>query len=99
MSATNDLTKAAIDFLTLKGCFVWRQNNLAVKGRTFRGKKGVPDIVGVMRNGSFIGVEIKTGKDVLSKEQMEFFREVAQDRGGYYIAIGTIDELLEWWGK
>jgi hypothetical protein len=71
MSA-NKLTQWAIDVLSADGSQVWRHNNLAVKGRKFTGRKGVPDIIGFNKDGISIYCEVKSGKDKLSEDQSEF---------------------------
>ncbi len=38
--SASDLTKMMMDYLKDNGCEVWRNNNLAVRGRAFIGKKG-----------------------------------------------------------
>lgn len=80
MSNTNKVTQWAIDCLNAEGHTVWRNNNLAVKGRKFIGRKGVPDIVGYDKNGLAVYCEVKTGKDKLSEEQIEFLTH-ASGRG------------------
>jgi len=68
----NKLTQWAIDVLSADGSQVWRHNNLAVKGRKFTGRKGVPDIIGFNKDGISIYCEVKSGKDKLSEDQSEF---------------------------
>lgn len=40
------IRESALKELSYKGYEVWRQNNIAVKGRKFIGRKGVSDIMG-----------------------------------------------------
>ena len=69
----SELTKMMIDYLTSKGLEVWRNNNLAVKGRAFIGRKGVPDIIGYDRkHGQFVACEIKKLGDRISPDQFSF---------------------------
>ena len=95
---TNELTKAVIKYLNAAGHFVWRQNNIGVwdaEKKIYRSgitKKGVADIIGVSRTGKALAIEIKTGKDKLSIEQIEF-GEQWQKRGGYYIEIKELNEV------
>lgn len=78
----SDLTKMMIDYLDSLGYEVWRNNNLAVKGRSFIGKKGVPDIIGYHKNyGQFIACEIKAIGDRLSVHQMEFLTSLGMSNG------------------
>jgi len=90
VSQTNDATRRIIDFLTFSsGAFVWRHNVLPIPvvggGLRPGGKKGVPDIIGILsNNGRFIGVEIKKGKDRLRPEQ-EGFHLTARKLGAVII--------------
>jgi hypothetical protein len=92
VTTANDLTAVALGALTKAGCFVWRQNNVNVRGRTFRGLKGVPDIIGVAPDGRFIGVEIKAEGDRISQPQMDFASAVVA-RGGRCFVLKDVDCL------
>lgn len=102
MTTTNELTKACIDYLTLKGYKVWRNNNGAVYDPTnkcFRKNKnkllGVPDIIGFnKKTGIFIGVEIKVGKDKLSPEQILFIEE-ANKSNCICLVVKEIEDLTK----
>lgn len=92
---SNELTAAVIKFLNYNGFKVWRQNNLAAQGRTFKGLRGVPDVIGFKKvTGRFIGVEIKTGKDKLSLEQINFAIETL-DASGYWFECRDINSFIE----
>lgn len=87
------LTKAyirasAITELTWRGHTVWIQNNLAVKGRKFIGRRGVADIIGFTKypECKFVACEIKTVNDRLSKDQIEFMADVKSSGGIALIA-------------
>ena len=80
--SASDLTKMMMDYLKDNGCEVWRNNNLAVKGRSFIGKKGLPDIIGYHKNyGQFIACEIKAIADRLSISQIEFLTHLGMCGG------------------
>ena len=69
----SELTEYALNQLTMMGCIVWRQNNLAVRGRKFIGMKGMPDIIGFHRvGGKAVWCEVKTINDKLSEFQTDF---------------------------
>lgn len=102
--ATRELTKAqiratAIKMLTWNQCTVWVQNNLAVRGRKFIGKRGQADLMGYRnRDGVIVACEIKTLNDRLSDDQILFLNEVKKAGGLAYIACqeGNRVELKEW---
>lgn len=73
-----EITKSALIELQYRGFEAWRQNNLAVRGREFIGRKGIGDISGYQRNpatGIRLEVEIKTISDKLSDDQIKFLGE------------------------
>jgi hypothetical protein len=59
------------------------------------GLKGSADIIGMTSNGTFVAVEIKTGKAVQNKHQLAFEKAVKK-RFGIYQIIRTYEELKEW---
>jgi hypothetical protein len=83
----SELTKWAITILEIKGNVVWRNNNLAVKGRKFIGRKGVPDIIGWDgKIGRAIWCEVKTARDRLSEHQINFLNDASKAGCFCYIA-------------
>lgn len=94
-----EITKSALAELTLRGANCWMQNNLAVPGRKFIGRKGLPDIIGfVINTGLFVVVEVKTIGDTFKDDQIVFMNEVKQAGG---IALWATQEfnqvvLKEW---
>ncbi len=92
----SELTKMMLDYLDRTGFEVWRNNNLAVKGRAFIGKPGVPDIIGYHKNyGTFIGCEIKALGDRLSVAQMEFLSKLGCSQGHSMVCSQVSDETIK----
>lgn len=99
-----ELTKAEIRASALKelewrGVDAWRQNNIALRRRTFIGRYGVSDIMGFCKKtGRIVAVEVKTLGDRLSDEQIKFLNDVKNAGGLAYLAVdaGGRVELREW---
>jgi hypothetical protein len=98
-----ELTKAAIRAsalkeLTWRGYDVWINNNLAVPGRKFIGRRGVPDIIGITKDARWVVCEVKTLNDRLSPDQITFLNDIKKAGGEAYIAhqVGGQVELKEW---
>lgn len=99
-----DLTKStiresAIKELTWRGHDVWIQNNIAVRKRKFIGRLGVPDIIGITKEGRWVACEVKTVGDRLSDDQIKFLNEVKKAGGLSYLACQSATgqvELKEW---
>ena len=53
---------------------------------------GVPDIVGILPGGRFLGIEVKTAKGKLSDKQA-YFKEMIEKNGGLYILARSIEDV------
>jgi hypothetical protein len=94
LSASN-LTKMMLEYLKDNGNEVWRNNNLAVRGRAFIGRKGVPDIIGYSKKyGHFVCCEIKAIADRLSADQMVFLEELSMAGGTAMLCQQIRDETI-----
>lgn len=76
---------------------VWANNTGTAKSFTgdrviSYGLKGSADNIGIARNGKFIAVEIKIGKDVLKPEQI-IFRDIIIKNNGYHFVIRSEDDI------
>ena len=101
---SNALNAAAIAYLKLKGCDVWRNNT--AKGFFRRpsgaeqwmefGRAGLSDVLGMTPTGHIMAVETKTPRDTLKPDQREFLADVTV-RGGFACAIRDIGELERAW--
>jgi hypothetical protein len=68
-----EIREKALIMLDNRNCECWKNNNLAVKGRKFIGRRGVPDVIGFNRaTGVYVGCEVKTVTDRLSNDQKIF---------------------------
>ena len=94
--SASDLTKMMMDYLKDNGNEVWRNNNLAVKGRAFIGRKGVPDIIGYdKKHGQFVACEIKKLGDRISPEQFTFLTQLGLAGGASMLCSQTSDETIK----
>lgn len=94
-----EIRESALKQLQYHGCSVWPQNNLAVRGRRFIGKRGLPDIIGYTKDGKFLAAEVKTVNDFLTEEQKEFLSSL--NKSGGIGVVAKQDEngkvILEVW--
>jgi len=94
-----EVLNSCLQWLAVNGYFCWRNNVGAYKindgkGRFIRyGAKGSPDIIGMTKQGQFLGVECKAGKNDQSIEQMDFEASI-KDNGGIYILAYSVDDLI-----
>lgn len=96
----NQITRNIIRAVNMQpGCVAYRVNNVGVwdeakqvyrKGNT---EKGLPDIV-VIHGGRFIAVEVKAGRDKLSREQLMRKFEIER-AGGIYFEARSTDAFLK----
>ena len=91
-----EVLKACLEYLKLRGHFVWRQNTgqATTSGRRIRfGIPGCADIIGITRySGKFLAVECKSLTGRQSIEQIAFERE-CKSSGGIYILARSIEDL------
>ena len=89
---------AICDYLAYKHYFFWRQNTGAVWDKDrFRSmpkysKNGVPDII-LIKDGQFIGLEVKQPKGKQSENQIIFEKECKQNGGKYHV-VTSIDDIV-----
>ena len=88
----NGLTKCIIAYINLcKGCYAYRVNNTGVydpatgKFRTSNTVSGIADISACVK-GQFVQIEVKHGRDKMSKGQVKFRGNVQEAMGIYIIA-------------
>jgi hypothetical protein len=88
---TNEITKQALKELNLRNVEAWRQNNIRVPGRTFTGRKGVPDVLGFNRStGILCMCEVKNKGDKLSQDQIDLLD--LGFKAGCITLIATVDK-------
>src|SRR5690606_35669338 len=89
---------AICDYLAFQKHFFWRQNVIPAMNAngTMRRlpkyvKTGVPDII-VVKDGFFIGLEVKRKGGVQSANQKEFEKGIKEAGGEYYV-VRSIDDV------
>jgi len=86
------LTDQCIHHLKILGGCGWRiqsQGQFDTKqGRWRPGgqKRGLPDVIGILPDGRFIGIEVKVGRDRVSEYQELRRSEIISSNGHYLIA-------------
>lgn len=99
-----DILNDVCQWLKLNNFFFWRSNNIPVFGMNNGGKmtfrsmpkhsmKGVPDII-VIREGMFIGVEVKRPKAKLRPDQ-HIFKALCEVNGGQYHVVYSMEDIKE----
>lgn len=105
MTTTNNVTDAIIHYLRAIGGIAWRNNVGGFageytdrQGNTRRrfvsfGEKGQGDVLALMRDGTFVSVEVKTGRDKLRPEQVAWMDDV-NARGGVAFVANSVDDVI-----
>lgn len=89
----SDIRDCCLEYLKKRGYFVWRDRQAVGKSRhLFVENKGCPDILGMTKEGRFMGIEIKKKKGVLSIEQHNFLEKIKAN-GGIAIVATELDDL------
>lgn len=89
---------AICDYLSYKGYMFWRQNTNPIFDKDhFRSMpkysmNGVPDII-LIKDGKFIGLEVKQPKGKQSENQVIFMHKVRKVGGEYHL-VTSIDDII-----
>lgn len=98
------LVRLCTNYLIIKGHFVWRNNSGVTKNqytnkfgqtseRMWRaGVRGGSDIIGISKDGMFIAIECKVGKNKPTEMQKEFLQEIT-NRGGIAAVVYSLEDL------
>ena len=100
MGAPENLVKNSIlEYLRIKSIYAWSNNSGAVKvgvgpaSRYVRyGKKGSSDILGILDDGRFLAIEVKTAKGRATPDQVEFLADINK-RGGLGFIARSVDDV------
>lgn len=95
-----DIQKSILQYLDAIGVFAWRNNtgggfNTNPNGKKYFIKfstKGAPDILGCLKGGAFLAIEVKRPGGVATKNQLEFLATVSRLGGLAFIAT-SVDEV------
>lgn len=83
-----DITKQIRSILKTFGIFHWKV------WQGMGSTPGVPDIVGVLKDGRFLGIEVKTENGVLSDHQSRFIQSI-NDAGGIAFVARSVDDVIQ----
>lgn len=91
-----ELQHEILQYLKLRNIFCWRNNaGLVIKGRVIHmSPAGSPDIIGVMPDGRFLGIEVKLPRKDLSDKQAELFAKLRDNKAYCFVAHSTTE--VEW---
>lgn len=86
-----------VEYLEAKGCMVWKDKQVVTKPRkgTMHKSSGVPDICGILRDGTFLGIEVKTPKGKASDIQKEFISK-ANKRYAICFVARSVDDVIKY---
>lgn len=85
-----DIQGLILEYLWYNKIFAWR-NNIGGRYNMKFGKKGSGDILGVLPEGKFLSIEVKTKTGKVSKEQKEFIKRVKEEGGIAFVARSLDD--------
>lgn len=89
------ILKECLELLALTGIFAWRNNTGGTKiGKHFVtfGHPGSSDIISILPNGLFLGIEVKDKDGTQSPVQQVFQRKV-EENNGIYLLVRSKEEL------
>ncbi len=90
-----------LNFLKKAGVYCWRdRQDRRGKPNFGRGyiKNGTPDIIGILSDGTFLGIEVKKPGGKVRKEQEEFLI-TALSKGAVSMIVDNEDDVIEFFAK
>ena len=99
MALEKEIQLAICDYLAYKHYFFWRQNTTPIYDKDrFRAmpkysKNGLPDIF-LIKDGKFIGLEVKQPKGKQSENQV-IFEQDCKKVGGQYYVVTSLDDVVK----
>lgn len=102
----SQITKAILEYLAYKDIFAWKVNSgmfffkdiKTGKTRMFKaGLKGMSDIIGIIKGGIFLAIEVKVPKGKLTPDQKSFLDKIKQCGGISFVAhnIEEVEQKLK----
>lgn len=95
-----DIQKKILIWLGLKGIFAWTNKTQGTFDpirkvfRTSNQLKGVPDILGVLPDGRFLGIEVKRKGGIVSPEQSAFIGKASRLGALCFVAY-SVDDVIQ----
>ena len=97
-----ELVKVIIDYLLLKGCYVWINDTVGIYDKergVWRRRRhnsykplGISDVIGLTKEGRFVAIEVKTPEGHSPTEtQKAFLKRVEENQGIAFIARSLED--------
>ena len=100
-----DIQNSILEYLWMAGVYCWRNDSVGFfdpKRKTFLKRKsrfsvnGVSDILGVLSDGRFLAIEVKTPKTKkrVSKDQKSFLEAINRNNG-IGVVVWSLDQVVE----
>jgi hypothetical protein len=106
ITSEKEIQMMCIQYIQYRGVMCWRNNTGSFvrnyynqkeqkwKQTFFRaGQKGHADIFGVLPDGKFLAIEVKTLTGKLSKEQVEFLADVKKNNG-VAVVVRSLEDIV-----
>ena len=94
-----EIQKAILDWLRWNKVFCWKTNNVGIKKPNGSyipaGMKGVSDILGILKGGVFLAIEVKRKKGILSDYQRDFINKII-DNGGVAFEARSLKDVKDY---
>lgn len=96
------IEKSILQWLSVKGIKAWKNHSVGIfdprqgQFRAIRGQftqKGTADILGILPDGKFLAIEVKSEKGRVTDEQAQFIDDILH-RNGFAIIARSLDEVI-----
>ena len=93
-NAETKLQHQILEYLKLRNILSWRNNSGQLKIKSYiinLSPKGSPDIIGILPNGRFLGIEVKMPRESLTPDQNAFCRLLKDNGAAVFVARSVSD--------
>ncbi len=91
--------RAILDYLALRRIYAWKNSSTGIFNKKTGGwipigLTGVSDILGILPDGRFLAIEVKSPTGKLTQNQIDFLDIINKNGGVAFMAV-TIDDVKE----
>ena len=96
----SEIESSILQYLRFNGVMCWKDRQYAKKPTkgSLRSQNGTPDIIGILSDGKFLGIEVKKPGGKLSDEQKGFL-ERSYDLGAQTFVAYSLQDVINYFDK
>lgn len=96
----SEIEKSILDYLAYNNVMCWKDRQLPKKPRKGArlSQNGTPDILGILSDGTFLGIEVKKPGGKVSEDQKTFLKRSCELGAQTFVAY-SLDDVIKHFNK